>query len=66
MLQISYGNVNATTYASASICGFFIYENMSLSGRCHIVHFLYIVEEATGNSETTCKFAGKRSGWDHG
>ena len=31
-----------------------------------ILFFLYIVEEGTGNSETTCKFAGKRSGWDHG
>ena len=37
--KFSYGNVIATAYASASICGFFIYENMSLSGRCHIVHF---------------------------
>ena len=34
-----YDNVIATAYASASICGFFIYENMSLSGRCHIVYF---------------------------
>ena len=34
-----YDNVIATAYASASICRFFIYENMSLSGRCHIVHF---------------------------
>ena len=34
-----YGNVIATAYASASICALFIYENMSLSGRCHIVHF---------------------------
>ena len=37
--KFSYGNVIATAYTSASICGFFIYENMSLSGRCHIVHF---------------------------
>ena len=36
-----YGNVIATAYACASICGFFIYENMSLSGRCHIVLFVY-------------------------
>ena len=35
-----YGNVIATAYACASICGFFIYENMSLSGRCHIVVLL--------------------------
>ena len=34
-----YDNVIATVYASASICGFLIYENMSLSGRFHIVHF---------------------------
>ena len=34
-----YDNVIATVYASASICGFFIFENMMLSGRCHIVHF---------------------------
>ena len=32
-----YGNA----IASASIFGFFIYENMSLSGRCHIVLFVY-------------------------
>ena len=37
--KVLYGNVIATAYACASICGFFIYENMSLSGRCHIVHF---------------------------
>ena len=36
-----YGNVVATAYACASICGFFIYENMSLSGRCHIILFVY-------------------------
>ena len=36
-----YGNVIATAYACACICGFFIYANMSLSGRCHIVLFLY-------------------------
>ena len=34
-----YDNVIATVYASASICGFFIYENMSLCGTCDIVHF---------------------------
>ena len=34
-----YDNVIATAYASANICGFFIYENMSLSGGCHIVQF---------------------------
>ena len=39
-----YGNVIATAYACASICGFFIYENMSLSGRCHIVVLLYCRE----------------------
>ena len=39
--KFSYGNVIATVYACASICGFFIYENMSLSGRCHIVLFVY-------------------------
>ena len=36
-----YGNVIATVYACASICGFCVYENMSLSGRCHIVLFVY-------------------------
>ena len=36
-----YGNVIATAYACASICGFFLYENMSLSGRCHNVLFVY-------------------------
>ena len=36
-----YGNVTATAYACASICGFFIYENLSLSGRCHIVVLLH-------------------------
>ena len=35
------GNAIATVYACASIFGFFIYENMSLSGRCHIVLFVY-------------------------
>ena len=47
-----YGNVIATAYACASICGFFIYENMSLSGRCHIVVLLYCRErneQFTGN-----------------
>ena len=39
-----YGNVIATAYACACICGFFIYENMSLSGRCHIVLLLYCRE----------------------
>ena len=39
-----YGNVIATAYACASICGLFIYENMSLSGRCHIVLLLYCRE----------------------
>ena len=34
-----YDNVIATVYASASICGFFIHENMSLCGKCDIVHF---------------------------
>ena len=36
-----YGNAIASAYACASIFGFFIYENMSLSGRCHIVLFVY-------------------------
>ena len=35
-----YANVITTAYTCASICGFFIYENMSLSGRCHIVVLL--------------------------
>ena len=35
--KFSYGDV----IESASICGFFIYENISLSGRCHIVLFVY-------------------------
>ena len=39
-----YGNVIATAYECASICGFFIYENVSLSGRCHIVVLLYCRE----------------------
>ena len=37
--KILYDNVIATAYASTGICGFFIYDNMSLSGRCHIVQF---------------------------
>ena len=36
-----YGNVTATAYTCASICGFFIYENLSVSGRCHIVVLLH-------------------------
>ena len=36
-----YGNAIASAYACASIFGLFIYENMSLSGRCHIVLFVY-------------------------
>ena len=39
-----YGNVIATAYACASIFEFFIYENMSRSGRCHIVLFVYCRE----------------------
>ena len=34
-----YDNVIATVYVSASICGFFKYENMSFCGTCDIVHF---------------------------
>ena len=40
-----YGNVTATAYACASICGFFIYENLSVSGRCHIVVLLNCSEQ---------------------
>ena len=36
-----YGNVIPTAYTWASICVFFIHENMSLSGRRHIVLFVY-------------------------
>ena len=35
-----YENVIPTVYASASVCGFFIYEGMYLCGTCNIVHFL--------------------------
>ena len=34
-----YDNVIATVCASASLCRFFIHENMSLCGTCDIVHF---------------------------
>ena len=36
-----YGNVIATVYACASVFVFFMYENMSLSGRWHIVLIVY-------------------------
>ena len=43
-----YNSVIATVYASASLCGFFIYESMYLCGTCDIVHFsiLYRKEQA--------------------
>ena len=53
-----YGNVIATAYACASIFGFLIYENMSLSGRCHIVHFVYCKgrnKQFTGNMAVSKK-----------
>ena len=53
-----YGNVIATAYACASICGFFTYENMSLSGRCHIVLFVYCRgrnKQFTGNMAVSKK-----------
>ena len=34
-----YENVIPTIYASASLCGFFIYGSMYLCGTCDIVHF---------------------------
>ena len=39
--KFMYGNAIASAYTCASIFGFFIYENMSLSDRCHIVFFVY-------------------------
>ena len=36
-----HGNAIASTYVCASIFGFFIYDNMSLFGRCRIVLFVY-------------------------
>ena len=37
--KVLYNNVIATVYASASLCGSFIYESMYLCVTCDIVHF---------------------------
>ena len=36
-----FGNVIVTANACVSICGFFLYEDLSLCGRCHIVLSVY-------------------------
>ena len=56
--------VIATVYACASICGFFIYVNMSFSGRYHVVLFVYCRgrnKQFTGNMPVCKKKITMRS-----